>query len=168
MRQLISKSRQERHDEKMKNLRTNKPDILTASKRPTHVDEDLSKSRRPLASAIEVPTVMKSTNATEFAIRLPPLKAYSSKMFNIELNISHKSSGAEMKISSGSNCIDSELSGVVKQHATVSVTNNSIELQGSTGIPGRLHELVCQIDEDVHQTWKTFFFIADNYSYKRR
>ena len=146
------------NNEKMKNIRTTKPEILTASKRPPHMEEELSKSRRPLATTIEVPTVMKSTNATEFAIRLPPLKAYSSKIFNIELCIPCISSETKVNVSKGtSTSINSDTSGFAKQHATVSVTNNSIELQGNTGIPGRLHELVCQIDEDVHQTWKTYF-----------
>lgn len=146
------------NNEKFKNLKTNKPAILAASKGPTHVEDDLVKSRRPLASTIEVPTVFKSSNATEFAIRLPPLKAYSSKVFNIELSLSSISS--ENLAIESCDTYSSNRTGdnaFIRQRATVSVTNNSINLQGNTGISGNLHELVCQINEDIHQTWRTFF-----------
>ena len=163
----------ENGNEKAKNLKSNKPDLLTASKRPSTVEEgsnsksqrfkqyntEAKEIRRPLAASIEVPAVMKNSSATEFSIRLPPLKAYSSRIFNFELNTSHTSSLRQTNTSNdANNGIEMDINGdVKKQHATVSVTNNLIELQGNTGIPGRLHQLVCQIDEDIHQTWRVFF-----------
>ena len=161
------------NSEKLKNLKINKPDLMTCSKRPAVAEEDTTRikakraktsdleekdSSRSLPSSYKLPTVIKVNSLSDDTIRLPPLNAYSSKIFNFQLK--------PLTIPYSSICnSDGQISkdesiacdGDTKKKASVSITNNLVHLQGNTGVAGKLHQLICQIDDDIHQTWKVFF-----------
>ena len=163
------------NSEKLKNLKMNKPDLISASKRPANAEEDTSRpkpkrtktwnseekeSSRPLSSSFEVPSVIKCTSMSDVTIRLPPLKAYSSKIFNFQLNPSPATSSSLPLICQSdtqSTSTNTAASVPNKVKATVSIVNNLVRLEGNTGVPGKLHQLICQIDNDSHQSWKVFF-----------
>lgn len=97
---------------------------------------------------------------SDVTIRLPPFKAYSSKIFNFQLNPSPATSSSLPLICQSdtqSTSTNTAASVPNKVKATVSIVNNLVRLEGNTGVPGKLHQLICQIDNDSHQSWKVFF-----------
>ena len=164
------------NSDKLKSLKMNKSDLISATKRPTNAEDDLSRpkakrtktlnkeeqeSSRLLGPSYEVPTVIRGNSMSDTAIKLPPLQAYKSKVFNFQLNPRPVDNVMSNEYSSNLreiNECDMFEDGVrKKKKATVSIINNSVPLQGNTGIPGKLHQLICQIDDDIHQSWKVFF-----------